>query len=419
MRPLRAALLGADRPSLDLNFAALRQLDPRITFTRASSATFIGPTGLVETASTNVPRFTHDPITGQSLGFWPEEARTNLLLRSEEVDNAGSWANASNAITANAGVSPSGASNAESIVPTATLGAHFVAQSVAFVSGTAYTASFYVKANGYSAAGIVFTSGAFGSNIFCNFNLLSGVANASGGTAAVSIVSAGNGWFRCIATATATATISASPQFRVLSAYGVGDLPFSGDGTSGLFVWGAQLEAGASPTSYIPTTGAAALRAADVATITGTNFSQWYRQDEGTIAWEGQRLAAVTNAWSGGVPRFFDISDGTTANLISGIGSPAEEFVALIRLAATVQLQFAPGASAGEVVKMACSYGGNALSAARLGAVNTASAIPPAVNRLDIGNRFDGTRTLNGTIARLRYWPRRLPDSTLQRLTAL
>ena len=69
-------------PSLDLNFAGTKTLDSRVTFTRASTGTFVGSNGVLQTASTDVPRFDHNPTTGESLGLLVEEARTNLLLNS-------------------------------------------------------------------------------------------------------------------------------------------------------------------------------------------------------------------------------------------------------------------------------------------------------------------------------------------------
>ena len=70
-----------------------------------------------------------------------------------------------------------------------------------------------------------------------------------------------------------------------------GTVTYDGNGTSGIYLWGAQLEEGAFPSSYIPTTTAAATRSADVASITGTAFSGWYRQDEGTFYGEATGLS--------------------------------------------------------------------------------------------------------------------------------
>ena len=86
MKASREAGLTGDgvfsRAPLDLRFAMQKTLDPRISFTRASNGTFVGSDGLIKTATTNEPRFTHNPTTGESLGLLVEEPRTNLLLNS-------------------------------------------------------------------------------------------------------------------------------------------------------------------------------------------------------------------------------------------------------------------------------------------------------------------------------------------------
>jgi hypothetical protein len=93
------------RPTLDLNFARVKALDPRITFTRASGGSYVGADGLIKYAGVNEARFDHNPTTGESLGLLVEEQRTNLLLRSEEFDNA-SWTAEASAITANTKLHP-------------------------------------------------------------------------------------------------------------------------------------------------------------------------------------------------------------------------------------------------------------------------------------------------------------------------
>ena len=70
------------KPSLNLNFARARALDPRITFTRASVGTYVGRDGLIKTAGNNEARFDHDPTTGESLGLLIEESRTNEVFNS-------------------------------------------------------------------------------------------------------------------------------------------------------------------------------------------------------------------------------------------------------------------------------------------------------------------------------------------------
>lgn len=139
------------RAPLDLRFALQKTLDPRISFARASSATFVGSDGLIQTAAVNAPRFDHNPQTGESLGLLVEEARTNLVLRSEEFDNA-SWNGAPSIITvtANTQTAPNGTLTADTI--TTVSGTPALFQPVACLASTVYTWSFYVKLGTMAAA---------------------------------------------------------------------------------------------------------------------------------------------------------------------------------------------------------------------------------------------------------------------------
>ena len=83
-----------------------------ITFTRSTTATFVGSNGLIQSAAINAPRFDFDPVTLAPLGFLIEEQRVNLLLYSAEFDNA-AWAKTNTTITANATTSPDGTANAD------------------------------------------------------------------------------------------------------------------------------------------------------------------------------------------------------------------------------------------------------------------------------------------------------------------
>ena len=137
---------------LDLRFALLKTLDSRVTFTRASTGTYVGSDGLIKTATTNEARFDHNPTTGESLGLLVEEARTNLLLRSEEFDNAVWNAPASSiaTVTPNAQTAPNGILTADTF--TTVSGTPALFQAVTCLASTAYTWSFYVKLGTMAAA---------------------------------------------------------------------------------------------------------------------------------------------------------------------------------------------------------------------------------------------------------------------------
>ncbi len=236
-----------------------------------SSATeIIRTTGTINSA----PRFDHDPLTGESLGLLVEEQRTNLLLRSEEFDNA-SWAKLNSVtITANAIAAPNGTITADKIVEPASSAGKPVVQLVNLAASTTYTASVYFKAA--ERPTILFHvrksdySTRFGG--FFNTSTNTFTAETASGGVLDSFVfrNIGNGWYQCSITGNIGANTAGI--VTIYMANSSNNFAYTGDGTSGFYLWGAQLEAGAFPTSYIPTTTATATRSADLASITGSNF---------------------------------------------------------------------------------------------------------------------------------------------------
>ena len=232
------------RPTLDLDFANSKTLDPRITFTRASGGSYVGADGLIKLAGVNEARFDHDPITGESLGLLVEEQRTNLLLRSEEFDNA-SWNKGNSTVSANSAAAPDGMLTADKLVEAATTSAHSVFSNFAATGAVPATLSVYAKAAERSEVALqIFEGASLGTAVF---NLVSGTIASGSGL----ITPAGNGWYRCSTTVTPpTGTLV---RAFIITALG-GGISYTGDGTSGIYLWGAQLEQSATVGEYIPTT---------------------------------------------------------------------------------------------------------------------------------------------------------------------
>jgi hypothetical protein len=407
-------------PSLDLRFAENKSLTDAvtgqslITFTRASSATYIDSAGTLQTAAVDVPRFDHNPTTGESLGLLVEEARTNLLLRSEEFDNA-SWAKSNITISANSVSAPNGTVTADTLTDSndGAAAAHSViTPTQSFTSGLAYTVSVYAQAGSLDGIAFIFPSAAFTSNLNARFNISTGtIQNLDSGLTG-SITAVGGGWYRCSATATATATASNTVQIRTATA---SSSFYQGNGTGTIFLWGAQLEAGAFPTSYIPTTTAAATRNADVASITGANFSSWYRQDEGTLFTEyrdpgvsgtNRTPCVITDGTSNNRIQCF--LNGTTTVNSRHVAGGVSSNPGILSAALNIRNRHAIASAVGSC---------NAASNGTL-ATATAPAAMPVVNRLNIGQNADSAGDfLNSPIARITYWPQRLPNSTLQAIT--
>jgi hypothetical protein len=208
----------------------------------------------------NIPRLDY------SLGSCPnillEPQRTNLILRSEEFENA-SWLKTAVSITANSAISPSGVQNADTLTGDGTSAIHITRQSNSVTNAVSYTFSCYAKKNTNDFIQLIYNSG-FGGNAFANFDLNSGVVGTVGAGTTASISSFGNGWYRCSITAIATSTITANIPTLCLVNSASSPIFQTNTLSTSVFLWGAQLEAGAYATSYIPTTSASVTRNADV-----------------------------------------------------------------------------------------------------------------------------------------------------------
>lgn len=237
------------RPNLDLDFANSQTVDPRITFTRASTATRTNARGLIEAVSSGVPRIDFDPVTGACKGLLIEEQRTNLLTYSEQFDSA-AWVKTRATITPNVIAAPDGTLTTDKLVEDTTASnTHSIEQTYVFGAQT-HSASVFAKAGERAWLRFLFADGA--TTFAAYFNLTTGaVGLAISGGATTKIEPVGNGWYRCTVTAL---TAAGAGYVRASLATVDGGASYTGDGTSGLFIWGAQLEAGAFPTSYQPST---------------------------------------------------------------------------------------------------------------------------------------------------------------------
>ncbi len=238
-------------------------------------------------------RLDHDPATNTPKGLLVEEARTNLVPHSEEFDDS-YFTTARASVTANAALAPDGTTTADELVENTDNNTHLIRFDDAVVSGTTYTMSVFAKAaSGDRRLKLVFNthnSGfAFSQAVFRLDN--GTVSNTSCDNA--TIEDFGNGWFRCTATETATATTSAA-RF-ILHINDTSGSSYTGDGSSGLLLWGLQVEAGSFPTSYIKTTGSTATRNADVATMGpttgGTELVTNGTYDTDTTGWFANNVA--------------------------------------------------------------------------------------------------------------------------------
>lgn len=413
------------RPSLLLDFANSKQVDPRIAFTRASAATYFDAQGVLRIAASGVPRIDHDPVTGECKGLLTEEARTNLLTYSEQFDNA-AWVKTRSSIVANAAVAPDGTMTADKLVEDTSVNlTHQIGQTTTITASATYAFTVFVKSVERAQCQLVLSVGS--DSISADYDITAATATnranaGSGVIASSSITPVGNDWFRVsIIGVVSAAGGSGSALFRLRSG---GTNSYTGDGTSGLYVWGAQLELGAFATSVIPTTSAAATRAADVASMSGANFSEWYRQDEGTfvVGFGAPNIPSDTATYG----RVYSAHGGTNANsidvLINGGWTP-DRIVAIINVGGVASfdsagtangwvatpVSYAVNATAYKADSFATSWNG-------LAAVTDSAGALPVVNQLNIGCYLSDSQ-LNGHIKRIAYYPKRLTNAELQAIT--
>jgi hypothetical protein len=404
--------------SLLFDFANSQTVDPSITFTRASSATRVNSSGTIVTASTDVARIDYDPVTLACKGLLIEEARTNLLTYSEQFDNA-AWTKSRTTISANATTAPDGAVTADTIIEDTTASNTHQCNltTSSLTSGTAYTVSLFVKAaSGTRYIALTLGGTAYASAVTAVFTLNESVAPSVTGSGTGAIQNVGNGWFRVSLTATAQASGTALLIYYLSNAATAGGLTYTGDGTSGVYIWGAQLEAGAFASSYIPTTSAQVTRAADAASITGTNFSSWYRQDEGSFLLDASLIGTAAPG---------------ALSLLSFQNAGVTDYMSIRQVAASVGADLlvvnnssitvdtvTTAFTAGQRKVFTVGYANNNLSYVANGTVienDTSCAFPTTNAQTEMQINFGGASSYH--IYRIAYYPSRLSSATLQALS--
>lgn len=402
--PLYSPALDVDaypdiRPSLLLDFANSERVDPRITFTRSTTATRTNKNGQLEIAPAGTPRIDYDPITGKCKGLLIEEQRTNLLLNSEKFDL---WTqNTGVTTTLNAATAPDGSTTADLI--TETIADSGVQQVVALAPGATYAASCYFAAG--SAGTIRFRDGA--DNHHIDISTSTWTITATSAVTASGIENVGGGWYRAWFTFVA---VGASSSIN----------PRTTNGTGTFYAWGAQLEADVLASSYIPTTTAAVTRSADVALMTGDNFSSWYRPDEWTLVAHTTPIFASLLR-PAGERLMTQITDGTNANKygIRYVSNPAApQLDASGVTSSSAVFDFGGiGVSGGVTNRAALAVRLNDIALSINGGPvesDTAAAITTTVNQMQISIPNGGA----GYISALAFYPARLANSELQALTA-
>jgi hypothetical protein len=369
-------------PRLALDFTTA-SLDPRVTFTRTgNTATVVNSLGLVAPINANLPRFDFDPVTLVCRGLLIEEARTNLIPISNNFSDASWSAFGTKTITANSVTSPDGTVNATTLSSPAGNGIQY--QNIGISAGTTYTATIFVKAT-------------TGTQIRCQLV-------SSGGTGATynqlltisSGTNFGNGWYRLSFSLT-TAAGDTLLQIRLLT----------DPSGNPIYIYGCQIEAGAFATSHIPTTATALTRNADVATMTGTNFSDWYNATTGAFG-----VTYQTYAPSGSNLNVLFIRGSVSTNR-AGIYSDAGTWRYRTNLA---NMNLSTGIIQNAINNQVFLYGDSDYKFAGNGTAiqtNTGVGALSGINTLEIGFGTDYAtgKQVNGWMKQILYWPQRITNN--------
>jgi hypothetical protein len=409
--------------------SSLRSLSLReiLTFTRASAGTYCNAAGVLATAAVDESRIEFEPATHVARGLLIEPAATNYLLRSQEFDNA-SWTKTRASVTANQYIAPDATLTADKLIEDTTASdSHYLAQSYTKTSSSEvqyYAASVWIKAAERTQVRVQCQGTTGSANMAqVTFDLAAGTA----GTPVLAgqydntharIEAWPGGWYRCIVEFRINNDGVSGVQMVVLLLGPTGSSSYSGDGASGVYVWGAQLEKSSHATSYVVTTTASASRSHDVAKL--TNLAPWFNDAEGTLCaeymvpWTYNGDAALISR------RVAQFDDGTENNRILAYINGGLRYFSLttggVAQASASRGSHSPGVTQLQAMSWAkndvlMTASGSTVSA------DTSATIPAGITTLRLGTSVT-TSELSGYIRRVRYWPRAMGDTELQALVA-
>lgn len=382
------------------------------TFTRATTATTVLSNGLIGGVASGAPRSFYDPTSLTYLGYLAEGARTNLLLRSEDMTNA-SWTKTDTTPTL-AGTGPDGVTNSANLLTEGSAGTAVVLQTVTATADVSYATTRFMKRGNTDWVFMdVAEAAAVGNGVRVWFNLALGtvgtVTNAGSATGGVGRIKAyPNSWYRCEvagtvgngATGISSRTFSASADASTTRVANSTRLEF-----------GTGFENNVSfASSYIPTTTATVTRNADVLTYPTTG---WYSATTGTMFAQGTFLSgsvALTQT------EFGVYTD--TSNYISIEKFNANASGNIVTASVTQAAVASTATTVGVSIKGALAYAANDATASfNGGTVGTdVSVTLPTVTTAGVGHTA-GINHMFGTISRVAYWSYRFPNEQLQQVT--
>ena len=373
------------------------------------------------------PRRDFDGATLACKGLLVEEQRTNLTTYSSEFDNA-AWGKANLNTTGtpawvNVQTAPDGNLSADKLIESNTTAQHYVSRAQTVTSGSTYTLSFYLRAGERTWAWLEFYGGIPTGTGYINLST-GDKGTTTGSASAVTVTNVGGNWWRVVLPGFVAS--STTPAFAVYTSTGNGVNSYAGDGSSGIYIWGAQLEENASfATSYIPvgSTTAGATRNADVASVSTQAFP--YSATEGTLVVSGspvinQNISAYFVQLASDVAGTnYGSSNAIFKGATSGLGvgqkvkgmtvTDANSFVSEVATTGDINT---------DVIKASYAFAANNFGLSVNGSAvipDTSGAMPSASTVLMIGAMRGGIAGyfMSGHIRQITYLPRRISNADL------
>ena len=425
-------------PSFEVNFN-IGQTSSLITYTRSTVGTFYNSSGLIATAAINAPRYDYDPITLVNRGLLLESAATNWIPNSTQSISqfsVGVGGVTTNLATSNNPTTASSVSNSVRALAASSTANEikYMLRSETWSAGQVniFSAFFKQITANITYPCLVIDDAGINGGIYARFDLSGNGTVLQGATTGGTGIYLGsgierlpNGWYRCWVVGTpaigggSRASITIRNNTTTSNGYDPASTLAIGDG---VYVWGPMIEKNVGdrrkPSSYYETTGSTATRGADSAVVTGSNFSSFFNNVEGTLLIEYYRSNEST---FGGYTWPMSISDGTVNNQISFyniLGTSAVTNMAY-RTSNTDQIDYLQVNLNNGINKLAQSYKTNqvafAVNGSLIGVDYTNTT--PSVNRLTIGNSYAGSNNLNDRVSRIVYWPKALSPTEVTALT--
>jgi hypothetical protein len=378
-------------------------------FTRASTATYVDEDGFIAIAPTNTPRVNYDIIDGvvqDNPSLLLEPSRTNSITYSEAFDNA-YWIKPQASVVSGF-TSPKGDLSAFKLVEDNSNNFHWLLQSTALSSSGTWSYSIFAKAGERNYVAIGNASGSF----YSFFDLQNGTVVSSDANAVGSIEEFINGWYRC----TVKLTTTGAQAIGVFISTDGSTNSYQGDGTSGVYIYGAQLEQSSYPTSYIPTSGSAVTRVADV--CDGAGDASTFNTSEGVL------MAEISALYNDNSYRAISMSDGSANNRVTIDFSNINQIRGFYAIGGNIgSRSFISSADIKQVNKVAFKYSSGNFSlwvnGINIGSSSDTNILP--INTFNTLNFDFGNGTAGffyGNTKQLQTFKTALSDSELETLTS-